>query len=67
MKKWGQIRFDFKSDKTAYRMARWISFGKEFGVIPDTIEIQYDGKYVILGHWAANGKTESGKASKTKS
>jgi hypothetical protein len=48
---WGYIVFRFKDSKTGYAMVRWLQFGKEIGAIPDSIELQYDGTTLKIGHY----------------
>ena len=50
-KEWNYIAFNFKTLKDAYKLYRFISFGKEIGIIPETIEIMLEGKKITLGHW----------------
>jgi hypothetical protein len=50
-KEWGYIVFHFKTPKLGYAMVRWLQFGKEMGAIPDSIELQYDGKTLKIGHY----------------
>lgn len=51
-RKWGHLEFNFKTPKAAYGFARLLLFGKEIGLVPDTIEIRYDApRHVLIGHW----------------
>jgi hypothetical protein len=48
---WGRIVFQFKTEKAAFAMGRWLLFGKEMGVIPASIELQLGGKTLTIGHY----------------
>ena len=50
---WSQVKFVFKNTieerHKAYRFARWLQMGKELGIVPESMEIVFDGKTVIIG------------------
>lgn len=43
-----ELTFNFADATEAYRFARFLSFGREMGFVPETMGYRFDGHTVVL-------------------
>lgn len=50
-KKWARIKFKFKTQRQAFRLYRYLSLGKELGLLPESVEFMMNGTELQVGHY----------------